>query len=74
MPRLNQHPLDQAVLLDVRDVAALLGCSGRTVLRHPDAGLMPLGLKIGSLRRWKKSEIQAWIDGGCRPVRQVGRT
>ncbi len=56
-------------LIDVHAVAAMLAVSWRTVLRHADAGLMPSGLKIGALRRWKESEIKSWIDGGCKPVR-----
>jgi excisionase family DNA binding protein len=59
-------------LLDARQVADRLGCSWRTVYRHADAGLMPMGVKIGALRRWSESEIQAWIAGGCKPVRVAG--
>jgi predicted DNA-binding transcriptional regulator AlpA len=56
-------------LIDVKAVSAQLGCNWRTVLRHADAGLMPAGLKIGALRRWRESEIRNWIDGGCKRVR-----
>jgi predicted DNA-binding transcriptional regulator AlpA len=60
-------------LLDARGVGARLGCSWRHVLRMADRGLMPWGLKLGSLRRWDMGEIEAWIAGGCRPVRRVDR-
>jgi predicted DNA-binding transcriptional regulator AlpA len=53
-------------------VASRTGMSWRTVLRYADAGLMPWGYKIGTLRRWDMDEIERWIAGGCRPVRKPG--
>src|SRR5262245_27663785 len=58
---------------DAKQVGARTGMSWRTVYRYADAGLMPPGIKIGSLRRWDMDEIELWITGGCRPVRQAGR-
>jgi excisionase family DNA binding protein len=58
-----------AQLLDVRAVAAILNCSARTVYRLADGGLMPRPRKLGSLVRWSKSEIEAWIAAGCPQVR-----
>jgi predicted DNA-binding transcriptional regulator AlpA len=57
-------------LLDVRAVAARCGMDARTIYRYADVGLMPWGRRIGSLRRWDAQEIDNWIAGGCRPVRQ----
>jgi excisionase family DNA binding protein len=54
-----------AELLDVASVAELCGCSSRTVRRLSDAGKMPRPVKLGSLVRWRRSELQAWIDAGC---------
>lgn len=59
-------------LLDAKQVAARLGCSWRTVLRLADSGKMPIGLKIGALRRWDAAALEAWIDGGCKPCRTAG--
>lgn len=59
------QPAVPALLLDVRDVAALLNVSTRSVLRLADRGAMPRAVKLGKLRRWQKKEILAWIDGGC---------
>ena len=59
-----------AQLLDVRAVAALLDCSPRHVYRLADAGRMPSPVRIGALVRWRRAEVQEWIDGGCRPVRR----
>jgi predicted DNA-binding transcriptional regulator AlpA len=52
-------------LLDVHQVAAKLQCSWRTVLRHADTGKVPPGHKLGSLRRWIESDIDAFIAAGC---------
>jgi predicted DNA-binding transcriptional regulator AlpA len=51
----------------------MAGMSWRTVYRYADAGLMPYGLKIGTLRRWDLDEVERWIAGGCKPVRKSGR-
>jgi excisionase family DNA binding protein len=60
-------------LLDVRGVAALLGCSPRHVYRLSDAGRMPAPVKIGALVRWRRQSVEDWIAAGCMPVRQAGR-
>jgi excisionase family DNA binding protein len=62
-----------AALLDVRAVAALLGCSTRHVYRLADAGAMPPPRRLGALVRWSREELLDWIADGCRPVRQAGR-
>ena len=50
--------------------SAYSGMSWRTVIRYADAGLMPWGCKIGTLRRWDMDEIERWIADGCKPVRK----
>jgi predicted DNA-binding transcriptional regulator AlpA len=59
-------------LADANAIAARTGMSARTVYRYADAGLMPWGHKIGSLRRWDMEEIERWIAAGCPAVRQTG--
>jgi excisionase family DNA binding protein len=61
------------VLLDVRAVAALLDCSPRHIYRLADAGRMPAPVRIGSLVRWRRQDLDDWLSGGCKPVRQTGR-
>jgi predicted DNA-binding transcriptional regulator AlpA len=58
---------------DAKAVGVRVGMSWRTVYRYADAGLMPWGVKIGTLRRWDLDEIERWISSGCRPVRTVGK-
>lgn len=60
------RPVVAAELLDVNDVALLLGgCSTRHVYRLADAGRMPRPLRLGSLVRWRRTELAAWIASGC---------
>ena len=55
----------QPALLDVKQVAALLNCSQRHVFRLSDAGSMPKPRKLGTLVRWNRLELEAWIADGC---------
>jgi len=54
-----------AALLDVRTVAAMLGCSPRHVYRLADAGRMPAPFRLGGLVRWNRTATERWIDNGC---------
>lgn len=68
------RPGREAELLSVRDVAALLNCSIRTVRRLNDAGRMPPPIRLGTLLRWQRSELLDWIKAGCpRAWRGPGR-
>ena len=68
VPSLAESP---SQLLDVRRVAALLGCSARHVYRLADAGKMPRPRHVGTLVRWSKAEIEAWVADGCKAVRSI---
>lgn len=60
------EPAVPAELLDVRNIAALLGgCSTRHVYRLSDAGFMPRPVRLGNLVRWRRAEVLAWIADGC---------
>lgn len=61
------------VLIDVHTVAAKYGCDARSVFRWADAGKIPFGVKLGSLRRWDVTEIDAHIANGCKPIRVAGK-
>ena len=70
----NSRPMPPGrMLIDVRIVAAKYGADERSIFRWADAGKIPFGVKLGSLRRWDLSEIDAHIASGCKPVRHVGR-
>ena len=54
-----------AVMLDVGQVATILNCSSRHVYRMSDAGAMPRPRHLGTLVRWPRVEIEAWVKAGC---------
>ncbi len=54
-----------AVLLTVQQVAKLINCSTRHVRRLADRGAMPHPVRIGTLIRWRRDEIERWVAAGC---------
>ncbi len=62
-----------AELLDADQLGAMLQVSRRTLYRLADAGRLPFGIKLGGVRRWRRSEILAWIERGCPRVDERGR-
>ncbi|MCX7410756.1 MAG: helix-turn-helix domain-containing protein [Planctomycetales bacterium] len=54
-----------ATLIDVEQVATLLGVSARTVRRMADSGAMPRPRRLNTLIRWSRLEIEAWVKAGC---------
>ena len=52
-------------LIDMDQVATLLGVSARTVRRMADSGAMPRPRRLNTLIRWSRLEIEAWVKAGC---------
>jgi excisionase family DNA binding protein len=69
-PRSAAAPSADSALLNVRAVAALLDCSPRHVYRLADAGKLPMPVRVGALVRWRRGDIQSWIDAGCRSIKR----
>ena len=46
-------------LLNIKDVSAALNISTATIWRHVKAGSFPSPVKIGRLKRWRRSDIEA---------------
>ena len=61
-------PENEQVLIDVKTVAAMLGCSARHITRLEEAKQMPLSIKLGRLSRWNRDTILKWIGAGCPSV------
>lgn len=57
-------------MLSCDDLARLLNCSSRHVLRMTDQGILPPSIKLGWLRRWPRQRIDEWIAAGCQPCRR----
>jgi len=61
-------------LLDVAAAAAMLGISQRSVWRLRDSGKIPPAVRIGGCIRWRRHDIEAWIQAGCPDVRRTNWT
>jgi excisionase family DNA binding protein len=59
--RANASP----ALLDVEQVAGLLGVSPRHVRRLTDAGKCPQPVRLGKCARWPRHVVEAWVADGC---------
>lgn len=53
------------LFLDVKTIAKLLSISERMVWRLKDAGHMPQPVKVGRLVRWRRKDIEQWVEHGC---------
>lgn len=54
-------------LLSMADLALVLKVSRRSVIRWRDNGTLPPSCKIGRAVRWRRGDIEHWIDSGCVP-------
>lgn len=61
----GDSPICESLLLADWVVGELLSCHSRTVKRMSERGEMPAPIKIASLLRWRKSEIEEWVKSGC---------
>jgi excisionase family DNA binding protein len=61
----SANGLGRPALIDVQQVAELLGCSARHVSRLADRGGMPRPVRLGALVRWNRSAVESWIAAGC---------
>lgn len=64
--------MNECKLLDVEQVAAILGISPRGVWRFRDGGRMPAPVTLGRLVRWRQADLTAWVAAGCPDVRRTG--
>lgn len=65
-PSQTEHAVDgippARLLLDVRQVAAMLGLSMRTVWRLVSAGEIPPPVKVGRSTRWRQGDLETFVE------------
>ena len=61
----TEKPERPPLLVDVKEVARLLGVGERTVWSKVASGAMPQPVRIGKLCRWVRTDIEEWVAGGC---------
>jgi len=55
----------QSMLISANDAAKLIGMGVGTIRRLTDSGKMPGVVRIGRTVRYKKSDVERWIQDGC---------
>lgn len=59
---------NDALMLSMKDVARLMQCSDKHVVNLRKQARMPQCTKLGTLVRWPRTLIEAWIADGCPQV------
>lgn len=54
---------------NAKQVAAMLGVSVRQVWRLHNTGRLPRPVRLGNCVRWRRAEIEAFVEAGC-PTRE----
>lgn len=49
-------------LLDTKELSVYLGIATSTILEYRMAGRGPVYIKLGHLVRYKKSDVDAWLE------------
>lgn len=71
-PSTNSPPVPPGKrLINKHVVAAKYDADPRSIVRWADGGIIPYGIKLGSLRKWDADEIDAHIANGCPRVRPL---
>lgn len=55
----------EPLLIDINEVARLTGFSRGKLYSMQSTGAMPAPLKVGRSTRWRRADIEAWVDLGC---------
>ena len=63
----TEHAIGPPLLLDAEQAAALAGVSRSHWWSLHSAALVPFPVKLGRATRWRRREIEAWVDAGCPP-------
>lgn len=56
---------ERPLLMTAQEVGELLGLSARSVWRLTAIGAAPRPIRLGGSTRWRRSEIERWVDAGC---------
>lgn len=74
MPVTKPHPPATTppvpLLIDIHALAALLNRSVASLERDQAAGRLPAPVRIGGSKKWRRTDIEAWVAAGC-PARKA---
>jgi len=63
----SDMPEKDKLLLTASDLAASLGVNRSTIWTWHSGGKIPMPVHIGGVTRWRREEIQRWIEAGAPP-------
>jgi len=55
----------EVLLIDIQEVARLLGVSVKTARRMDSRGKLPLSITPCKTKRWRLEEVKRWVNAGC---------
>lgn len=59
------RPEKKPLLVTAAEVALMLGVQTRTVNRWHDEEVLPPPVKMPGYRRWRRRDIEIWVEAGC---------
>jgi predicted DNA-binding transcriptional regulator AlpA len=57
--------MNDALVVDARQLAKMLGASLRSIRTWDVAGKLPAPVRIGGRVFWRLNELRAWLDAGA---------
>jgi excisionase family DNA binding protein len=69
----SKRQIDDRLLLRADEVARLLSVCRRSVWAWASGGRMPQPVKIGRASRWRRTELEAWVEKGCPSCRDLSQ-
>jgi predicted DNA-binding transcriptional regulator AlpA len=55
------------LLLKAEELGRMLGVNKSTIWSWHSSGRIPLPVRIGGCTRWRRAEIETWVEAGCPP-------
>lgn len=68
MAKAVQATLSEKLLLNLQEVAAVLGIAPSTVQSWEQEGILPGARRLGGRRLWCRQELEQWCLAGCPPA------
>ena len=63
----SKEGMTDRLLLTAADLGAILGVHRATVWTWHAGGKIPMPVRIGGATRWRRREIEQWIEAGAPP-------
>ena len=58
----SQETISHSELMSASEVCSMFSVSNRTLSRWLENGKFPLPVRVGGTRRWRRSELDLFID------------